>query len=392
MRALVAVDAQLFRTKDGSVWTPSIYGSDFWKRYLDVFEEIVVVSRIKEVELDEVKGFLRSDCENVIFRALPFARGAKQYLQSFTQFVSQAREAIKDVDCAIIRLPSIPATFIEYFFRKLKKPYVLEVVVDPVNAYAENRIAQKILTWHLKNAVLQANGVAYVTQFALQEQYPSHSILYGQDKNYFDSYYSSITLKKDFFGFSKKYINHSKIYTIVHTANNVNNYVKGHDVLIKAVKKLRDDNYDVNVLFIGDGQKKGEFLALADELGIKKYIMFTGILPSAEEVRKVLISADLFVFPTKAEGLPRSVIEAMAVGLPCISTPVNGIPELLEKEFLVEPLDVDGFVKKVKEFIDNPDLMEKCSDRNIIKAKEYEVSVLQSRRNKFYNKLRMLVR
>ena len=179
---------------------------------------------------------------------------------------------------------------------------------------------------------------------------------------------------------------------IVHTANNVNNYVKGHDVLIKAVKKLRDDNYDVNVLFIGDGQKKGEFLALADELGIKKYIMFTGILPSAEEVRKVLISADLFVFPTKAEGLPRSVIEAMAVGLPCISTPVNGIPELLEKEFLVEPLDVDGFVKKVKEFIDNPDLMEKCSDRNIIKAKEYEVSVLQSRRNKFYNKLRMLVR
>lgn len=51
MKVLVAVDAQLFRTEDGKVWTPTIYGYEFWTRYLDIFEEVVVVSRIKKCEL-----------------------------------------------------------------------------------------------------------------------------------------------------------------------------------------------------------------------------------------------------------------------------------------------------------------------------------------------------
>lgn len=98
----------------------------------------------------------------------------------------------------------------------------------------------------------------------------------------------------------------------------------------------------------------------------------------------------MFVFPTKAEGLPRAVIEAMAVGLPCISTPVNGIPELLDREFLLNPNDTEGFAEKISFLVDNPLIMEKCSLRNISKAYEYEQNVLQSRRNKFYTKLREL--
>ena len=390
MKVLVAVDAQLFRTEDGKVWTPTIYGYEFWTRYLDIFEEVVVVSRIKNASFEEVKGFLRSDGEHITFRGLPFARGAKEYIKKFNAFRKEAKNAVEDVDCAIIRLPSIAATFIEYYFRKTQKPYVLEVVVDPNDAYAENKIAKELLTWHLKKAVLHANGVSYVTQFFLQKEYPSYSIRYGEDKTHFDTYYSSIMLKKDFFGEAKKFVNHPKKYKIVHTANNVNNYIKGHDVLINAVKILRDGGYDIEVIFIGDGKKREEFLNLADSLGIRKYVNFTGLLPSASEVRKVLIDSDMFVFPTKAEGLPRAVIEAMAVGLPCISTPVNGIPELLDREFLLNPNDTEGFAEKISFLVDNPLIMEKCSLRNISKAYEYEQNVLQSRRNKFYTKLREL--
>ena len=46
MNVLVAVDAQLFMTPDGKVWSKTIYGYDFWKRYLDVFETVKVVSRL----------------------------------------------------------------------------------------------------------------------------------------------------------------------------------------------------------------------------------------------------------------------------------------------------------------------------------------------------------
>ena len=170
----------------------------------------------------------------------------------------------------------------------------------------------------------------------------------------------------------------------------MNNYVKGHDVVIKVVKKLRDYGIDARITFIGDGDKRSEFENMANELGIKPYVHFTGLLGSPNDVRNVLLKSDLFIFPTKAEGLPRAVIEAMAVGLPCLSTPVNGIPELLEKKYLFNPTDVDGFANKIKELLNNPSELNGMSHRNIEKAKEYEESVLRKRRIEFYSRLKTL--
>ena len=115
--------------------------------------------------------------------------------------------------------------------------------------------------------------------------------------------------------------------------------------------------------------------------------MFTGLLPSPNNVRDELVKSDIFVFPTRAEGLPRAVIEAMAVGLPCLSTPVNGIPELLDNDFMFEPDDVDGFANKIIELIQNPSMLEQISKKNIEKSKEYSWDKLSYRRTKFYEKL-----
>jgi len=81
----------------------------------------------------------------------------------------------------------------------------------------------------------------------------------------------------------------------------------------------------------------------------------------------------------------------MAVGLPCLSTPVNGIPELLESEFLFDPFDVNGFVEKLISLKKNPDKLNRMSEININVAKKYEVTVLQKRRRAFYLKLRCCV-
>ena len=70
------------------------------------------------------------------------------------------------------------------------------------------------------------------------------------------------------------------------------------------------------------------------------------VLHSAE-----LKKNDVFIFPSKSEGLPRAVIEAMAVGLPCLSTPVGGIPELIDEEYLFDPLDEMGFTNAIKRFL-----------------------------------------
>lgn len=391
MNALVAVDAQLFKTPDGKVWSKTIYGYDFWKRYLDVFESITVASRMKTTDYSQVEGYLRTDGENVSFAPMPMVRGMKGYIRMLFPFIKAAQKAVQGEDCAIIRLPSIAATFIEMVYKRKHKPYILEVVVDPQNAYASNKLAAKLLTAQLKKACLSANGVSYVTQFALQEQYPSRARLQGgNSEEYFENYYSSINLKKDFFAFARDYRNIGKKIKLIHTANNINNDVKGHDVVIRVIKELHDLGIDASVTFIGDGDLRPELEKMATTLGVDSKVVFTGLLSSPMKVREKLLEADLFILPTKAEGLPRAVIEAMAVGLPCLSTPVNGIPELLESEYMFDPLDVEGFTNKIVELLQHPEKMNQMSIRNIEKAQEYEESALRKRRYEFYSRLKRL--
>lgn len=393
MNVLVAVDAQLFMTPDGKVWSKTIYGYDFWKRYLDVFETVKVVSRLGKADYTQVEGYLRSDGDNVLFAPLPMVRGMKGYVKNVISFLKDAKKAVRDEDCAIIRLPSIPATFVEFVYARKHKPYVLEVVVDPLNAYAGNKLAAKVLTEQLRKSCLNANGVSYVTQYALQEQYPSRARISGKNtEEYFESYYSSIILKDGFFAPARDYSKIGNKVKLVHTANNINNDVKGHDVVIEVVKKLNDLGIDASVTFIGDGDLRPELEKMAEVLGVGTKVVFTGLLGSAMEVREKLLDADIFILPTKAEGLPRAVIEAMAVGLPCLSTPVNGIPELLGKEYMFDPMDSQGFTKKIIELLQNPEKMGRTSMRNINKAREYEETVLQQRRIEFYTKLKNLAK
>lgn len=393
MNVLVAVDAQLFMTPDGKVWSKTIYGYDFWKRYLDVFETVKVVSRLGKADYTQVEGYLRSDGDNVSFAPLPMVRGMKGYVKNVISFLKDAKKAVRDEDCAIIRLPSIPATFVEFVYARKHKPYVLEVVVDPLNAYAGNKLAAKVLTEQLRKSCLNANGVSYVTQYALQEQYPSRARISGKNtEEYFESYYSSIILKDGFFAPARDYSKIGNKVKLVHTANNINNDVKGHKVVIEVVKKLNDLGIDASVTFIGDGDLRPELEKMAEVLGVGTKVVFTGLLGSAMEVREKLLDADIFILPTKAEGLPRAVIEAMAVGLPCLSTPVNGIPELLEKEYMFDPMDSQGFTKKIIELLQNPEKMGQTSMRNINKAREYEETVLQQRRIEFYTKLKNLAK
>lgn len=87
MRLLVAPDSAMYRTPDGKYWCPTIYAYSFFERYLQVFEQIVVASRVREASPEEVKGFLRCDGPNMTVAALPDMHGAPGYLKSFPSFL-----------------------------------------------------------------------------------------------------------------------------------------------------------------------------------------------------------------------------------------------------------------------------------------------------------------
>ncbi|APZ49244.1 hypothetical protein BW721_05885 [Jeotgalibaca sp. PTS2502] len=387
MEILVVADSHIIRTPDGNYWTKTIYGYNFWTRYLSVFQKVKIVSRTMHIDSIDTNSYLKVNGDNVDVVELPYLRGTKDYLKSFFKLKNAAKRSVDNAQVAIFRLPSIVASVVLDEYKKTGKPYSIEVVADPHDAYSNNKLAQWYFTRKMKKDILSANGVSYVTSRYLQNIYPSKAKIAGENKYNFESYYSTIDLKEDFFYKERMYKNIGNSITIVHTANSINNDNKGHSIVIDVVKNLREKNIDANVIFIGDGTKRVEFEKLSKKYGIDKYVSFTGLLPDSNEVREILLKGDIFIFPTKAEGLPRAIIEAMAVGLPCLSTPISGIPELIESKYLFEPEDVNGFTDKVIKLINSPKELEEMSSKNIETAKGYTYEKLQMRRDCFYKKL-----
>lgn len=100
----------------------------------------------------------------------------------------------------------------------------------------------------------------------------------------------------------------------------------------------------------------------------------------------------MYVMPTMAECLPRVIIEAMSKGLPCITTPVSGNPELVSSHFLVDYYDIMTLADRIAELVENKELYERASKENFERSWDYEASVLQERRDEFYRNLLSLVK
>ncbi|MGA8480342.1 MAG: glycosyltransferase family 4 protein, partial [Chthoniobacterales bacterium] len=122
--------------------------------------------------------------------------------------------------------------------------------------------------------------------------------------------------------------------------------------------------------------------------GLANRVQFRGQLTTPEAIRAELDQADLFVLPSRQEGLPRAMIEAMARALPCLGSTVGGIPELLSAEDLVPPNDAPALADKICEVLADPSRMARMSARNLEKAREYSDGALTNRRKAFYRHLR----
>lgn len=395
MKLLIVADGHYYIDKEKNVFVESVFDYAFYARYLSAFESVYAIVRAENVDTAP-KGCKQASGEHVHFLPIPPSKGVKQYAKNYLENRKLIKQYIRDFDCAIFRIPGVVANTVLSVFAKTKKPYAVEVVVDPWEYFAKGTIEGLTrpfvrLGWtsFLKKICMRANGVSYVTQSYLQKKYPCKALLMP-DTNCFTESYSSVELPDDKFGKSKQYVKKDK-HIISHVANAFSSYGKGHITLMKAAKEVLSRGYNVEVWFVGDGPLRGEFENKATELGISDHVKFLGRMPSGDVVRERIKESDLFVFPTRAEGLPRVILEAMAEGIPVVSSPVCGIPEILPKECLVDYDDYKGYANAIIRMLDDPSLMTEYSKRNIDVSKEYKSSILNERRKQFYLKLRGLV-
>lgn len=393
MDVLVVADGHYYQTPDGNVYADSVYDYNFYKRYLMAFDHVFAVIRAVHVN-EPPKGKRLSSGEGVSFLLLPYYKGPIEYVKKFCAIRKVVRQYCQNFQYAIFRIPAATSNIFCQEYAKLNKPFAVEVVVDPWENFGSRASGNKILntivrynwTSIVRKMCMKANGVSYVTQKYLQEKYPCKAL--SGISNGFTASYSSVELADNSFTLPRKWNHNQKTFYLSHVANYFSGYGKGHLTVMNAVKIVRDKGYDVRICFVGDGPKLREFMEYSEMLGIAEYVEFAGRLANGDEVRNRIKDSDIFILPTYAEGLPRVILEAMSLGIPCLSSPTCGIPEVLDQKYLYDFQDSDGFAKGIMNFIENPDLMSKESNINYNVAKEFTSSKLNEKRRRFYQSLR----
>lgn len=142
---------------------------------------------------------------------------------------------------------------------------------------------------------------------------------------------------------------------------------KGHLVLVGALERLRSRGLDVRARFIGSGPLEADLRAAVADAGVADLVEFVGVLaPSG--VAAALHDADVFCLPSFAEGLPVSIMEAMAVGVPVVTTFISGIPELVvngHTGWVVPAGDADALAVALRSALESPE-----RDQIVIAARE----------------------
>ena len=389
MRLLVTAHTKMYKTPDGHFWASMIYGYEFFTRYLNVFDTVVVVAETENVKEKE-KNWLKVDGPNLSICEISRKDSKiKRALDYF--FNNDFLKTIDLCDTAILRVPHRLSFMISRFLVKKGVPFAVEVVVDPKTYFTrqpgwESKL--NLITWpnKLKKIVQQAIGVSYVTEHELQKLYPADT-----DKKHggFESYYTSAAIQeKSYLGARSNDTFQNKTITILHVSAYLGNDGKGYAELFTAIAKLKENGESVKAVIVGGDELSIKTHKLYDSLKIDDVVCFKGRISSSDEMIEMYKNADLFVLPTYGEGLPRVIIEAMAAGLPVISTKVNGVVELLDDDSMVAVGDSDGLCRKIQEYINNPLLMSQKSQRNYLKAQEYSSNVVEKKRIAFYSKLR----
>ncbi len=386
MRVIVALRHRFECTPDGAVWTLGQFAYSFWTRYLGIFDHVCVVARVRQVA-DAPPDWQRADGEAVTFAPVPYYVGPWQYLLRARRVHEAVRSAITWREAVILRVPSQIASCVEATLRRAGHPYGVEVVIDPYDVYAPGSVEhplRSLFRWwfsrRLRRQCAAASGAAYVTAAALQRPYPPSA-------GAFSTHYSSVELPDSaFVSAPNAPIPSNAPFTLI-TVCGLGYLTKGPDVLIDAVGACVHQGLDLNLILVGSGRCRAGLEARAAALGLGERVRFCGQLSSVEAVLEQLDQADLFVLASRAEGVPRAMIEAMARGLPCIGSTVGGVSELLAPDDLVPPGDVRALAGRIREVWSDSERLARMSKRNLEKAREYREEILRQRRDEFYHYL-----
>ncbi len=349
------------------------------KRYFDTFGKFILCSRYEKVNSSDKRVPVDEYIEELIsFDSLlkPISKENKEKIQ----------KAIENCDLVIVRLHSVAVCRAYDFIKKFNKPIFAEIMGDTWDAYWNHGIKGKIIApytyFKTKKIVKKSDYALYVTSRFLQNRYPCENESIGVSNVKIPLVGEDVLENR-----LKKIENLDKQALTLTTTAAVDVKYKGHEYVIRAIPKLNKLGIRTRYVMVGSGDQS-YLKKIAEKCGVLDQIEFKGRM-SLDEVFTSLDKTDVYIQPSLQEGLPRSVIEAMSRGCPCIGARTAGIPELIEDNYVVKRKSINDIVDKVVAFC-NSSVEEKKATavRNFKESKNYLESVLNERRNAYYEKIK----
>lgn len=385
MKAIFCYDGPLYKDENSNYYD-SILNDQMFERYFKVADKLDLVIRTRPISTDDgAKKMGRISNPNISVIECPNLSSVNGLLKNRKQAERIIEKSICEVDLIFIRVPSVIGNISIDIAKMHNKKYLVEVVGCPWDSYWNYSLKGKIVapfaTAMMKKRVKNAPFALYVTNEFLQKRYPtngksincSNVELAPVDENILNNRiqkingYTSITKFK------------------IGTAAGLDVLYKGQQYVIQALSELKKEGItNIEYQLIGGGTG-AYLLGMAQKLGVEDQVNIIGQMPH-DEVFKWLDELDIYVQPSRQEGLPRSVIEAMSRGLPCIGAKTAGIPELIESKYIFSnsSKEISEIVKVLKLLIDDFNRCKDAANINFNEAKKYQRDVLVERRTEFF--------
>ena len=150
---------------------------------------------------------------------------------------------------------------------------------------------------------------------------------------------------------------------------------KNHKLIIKALSHIKNTN--VKCVICGKGSLEKELKTLVSSLGLENRVIFLGY---RQDIPEIMLASDIYAHPSIREGLGIASLEAMASGLPLLSSNTRGISDYIENGvngYMCEPDDVKSFTENLETLASNKAIRESISKENLVKVQKYKIEVIK---------------
>lgn len=364
------------RQKDNIYYSLGGLSSDVLERYTDIFGEIDVVCRKQDfLENEKLEEYSLTSNEKSNIVGLSSISIFDLLLE--TSEKKRIKEVVRNSDGIIVRLPSIIGLIACKEAYKLNIPVFVEMVADVWSSYWYHSTLGKIFAIPLeslnKKMIKKADFVLYVTGSYLQSKYPTNGEKIGC---------SDVVLPDKNVNFVERYNEKKEPKITIGTLAAVNVKYKGQKSMIDAIPILKEKGIDVEYQIVGSGNDS--FLRkIAKKNNVEENVKFMGSI-NHSEVFSWLQTLDIYIQPSKQEGLPRAVVEAMSTGLFCMGANTGGIPELISPDYIFSNNRNNHM--EIAEIIENLNInkMKIAGKNNFDKSINFRNSKLKDKRNNFY--------